>query len=1010
MDISRREQRNVVYGYSDMLVIENGGVNSSLIYASIIVSEEDAATISNNYKMFNPMGLGEVYGRERGFCKRDTDMSMYKGRDSLTHIIFKKKLSVREEDGYIHVPIFLKNKQDCYNIFGAFNRLDIPKEIVDATYNAIVDNSSMPVLEDWKEYITYSLIKNKSYEWAQILKSNSSFGADIDYGFKSVAILYVSKSTIINIITNGLKKHEINIDGCSSMSPEVENIKGLDDYQNMFGQTLAEQITRSFRPKFNPATEELDQKINDFYSVCQFYTPDIEDLNVQKNVIQGTINNLDKNRNTLISGQTGAGKTIMAIGSVCCHAKKPNFNVIVMCPSGLTERWKEGIEKTVPFSIVRIVTNLKEFFEIKQEIDNPIRMRSLWVIISDNTAKINYETRPAVIYDKFRECYICPHCGRKLAYKRNRDRYGHLIRGGGSTYTSGDELTFNTFDDDNATCKLVFEKNSNLPVTGCGQKLWTAATRENSKHWIKLNRVGWIPKDRIKNLKENLEYYLPRMDANAPKTMIQKYHTILKSLTEYETRGSVERYPNRYNISRYIKKHMKNSFDYGIFDEVHLLQGDSLQGDAFGNICNSVWKSIFLTGTMSNGYASGLFYMLFRTQTSKMLDDGFKYDSIKSFSDKYGVKENSKTYTGRYQRVRGVEQFVVDNNSRPKTTKNRDLPGISPTLFADYLLDNTVFVSKRDIKKNLCKYSEIPIGVPMDNELRLAYNRILQNVSNNINRYNVSRRDMRDYIFSASMFLDQPYGMDIRDTDNQIIELCPDTVRNKERELVRIISEKKNAGEKCLIYCEWTQKLEIVNKLVEILKKHDIKAVGIDNSVKLTERQKWLEEQARDGIDAVVLNPALVGTGLNLLDYTTIVFYEIGAKVISIRQASQRSNRINQTHPVEVYFLYYKDSIQEDMLGAISMKMKAATAIEGDFSESALKNMTDDTDILTKLADSISKNEKIVIDESNFEKTEDETENNETETAVSKFNTHFSDRSVFDFNKPKRIMNVSKIA
>ena len=117
--------------------------------------------------------------------------------------------------------------------------------------------------------------------------------------------------------------------------------------------------------------------------------------------------------------------------------------------------------------------------------------------------------------------------------------------------------------------------------------------------------------------------------------MKSKYRNIVKEITNYENSGSIERYPRRYPIAKYIKKHMKNAFDYGIFDEIHLLCGDSLQGNAFGNIVNSCWKTINLTGTLSNGYASGMFYLLFRTQSRQMLADGMDHDSIKKFIDWY---------------------------------------------------------------------------------------------------------------------------------------------------------------------------------------------------------------------------------------------------------------------------------------------------------------------------------------------------------------------------------------
>ena len=45
--------------------------------------------------------------------------------------------------------------------------------------------------------------------------------------------------------------------------------------------------------------------------------------------------------------------------------------------------------------------------------------------------------------------------------------------------------------------------------------------------------------------------------------------------------------------------------------------------------------------------------------------------------------------------------------------------------------------------------------------------------------------------------------------------------------------------------------------------------------------------------------------------FTTLIFYSMGFNLFTLRQASRRSWRINQTAPrVEVYMLYYKDTMQ----------------------------------------------------------------------------------------------------
>ena len=68
----------------------------------------------------------------------------------------------------------------------------------------------------------------------------------------------------------------------------------------------------------------------------------------------------------------------------------------------------------------------------------------------------------------------------------------------------------------------------------------------------------------------------------------------------------------------------------------------------------------------------------------------------------------------------------------------------------------------------------------------------------------------------------------------------------------------------------------------------------------------------------LITNPRCVETGLDLNAFTTIIFYSMGYNLFTLRQASRRSWRINQTAPrVEVYMLYYAD-METSILSAYS--------------------------------------------------------------------------------------------
>ena len=72
-----------------------------------------------------------------------------------------------------------------------------------------------------------------------------------------------------------------------------------------------------------------------------------------------------------------------------------------------------------------------------------------------------------------------------------------------------------------------------------------------------------------------------------------------------------------------------------ILDEIHELKGgDTAQGYAFGQLASCSKKVLGLTGTLLNGYASSLFYILYRMNPELMLSLGFSYSDVGLFIEK----------------------------------------------------------------------------------------------------------------------------------------------------------------------------------------------------------------------------------------------------------------------------------------------------------------------------------------------------------------------------------------
>jgi hypothetical protein len=93
-----------------------------------------------------------------------------------------------------------------------------------------------------------------------------------------------------------------------------------------------------------------------------------------------------------------------------------------------------------------------------------------------------------------------------------------------------------------------------------------------------------------------------------------------------------------------------------------------------------------------------------------------------------------------------------------------------------------------------------------------------------------------------------------------------------------------------------------------------------------------------------------VETGLDLLDFPTIIFYESGYSLHTLRQASRRSWRIGQRRPVRVKFFCYEGTMQTACLRLMGKKLLVALTMEGKFAGEGLQNIDEDDDMLSAIA------------------------------------------------------------
>jgi hypothetical protein len=192
-------------------------------------------------------------------------------------------------------------------------------------------------------------------------------------------------------------------------------------------------------------------------------------------------------------------------------------------------------------------------------------------------------------------------------------------------------------------------------------------------------------------------------------------------------------------------------------------------------------------------------------------------------------------------------------------------------------------------------------------------------------------------------------------------DLPQDMIYPKEQRLIDICKKQKADGRQTWVYVQMSGKRNIQPRLKTLLEAEGLK-VGIlrADTVDPIEREQWIQQNGRD-YDVMISHPQLVSTGLDLFskkpgghNYSTIVFYETGYNLFTMRQAARRAWRIGQPLDCRVYYLYYRGTMQQKAMQLMSRKMAASQALEGEFSEDGLAAMAGEDNMQMALAKQLS--------------------------------------------------------
>jgi len=136
---------------------------------------------------------------------------------------------------------------------------------------------------------------------------------------------------------------------------------------------------------------------------------------------------------------------------------------------------------------------------------------------------------------------------------------------------------------------------------------------------------------------------------------------------------------------------------------------------------------------------------------------------------------------------------------------------------------------------------------------------------------------------------------------------------------VEILEEIFEAGQKALIFSEFTKLSDLIS--FTSVQKLNTPSMVMDGRTKPSDRQSMIDEFSQiSGAALLVLHPKTGGAGLNITAASHVIHYTLNWNPAVEAQATARAYRRGQEDPVFVHRLYYLNSVDELVLGALNKK------------------------------------------------------------------------------------------
>ena len=734
-----------------------------------------------------------------------------------------------------------------------------------------------------------------------------------------------------------------------SSTQEHDKVLPLHDFIDQFGEGLLANIEAAHPARYQTPSEKRTAVMQSLKRVP---------FEAQAEAVQAISTLLldDNAPAGILNGEMGTGKTIMGIAtSAVAHAEGKAKRFLVLSPPHLVYKWRREILDTVHNAKVWVLNGPDTLQSLLKLKSAPAHDGPEYVVLGRVRMRMGYHWKP--VYQTKTLKREVGHDGitaqtANLAFVRCPD-CGALIKN-----EEGELMSPSHFPSD-----------QQLSCASCHSPLWTLRRQRQGDNLGKtvsralqtLPTIGKVTAGRL------LDGFGERYLAKALTDNIYELVNLLDEDGEFVfNERQAERIERKlaktqfafgqgdYQASEFIKRYFpRGFFDWLIIDEAHEYKNaGAAQGQAMQVLAGCVKQCLLLTGTLMGGYAEDLFYLLWRTMPSVMMQDGYRYHRGKlgsaamAFSQEHGIIK---------------EVMKVSDDANHKTAKGKSVrvsqtraPGFGPLGVAKYVLPYTVFVKLKDMGAGILPdYQEHFVDVGMDEAMRMHYDAMELGLMERLRKaLVVGDQTLLGVVMNALLaWPDCAFREEVvkHPRTHETLAYIPalfdaQTPTPKEQQLIALVKANKQQGRRTLVYTVYTGKRDTASRLKALLSAEGLKCAVLRASVKTEDREDWILEQVDRGIDVLITNPELVKTGLDLLEFPSIVFTNTGYNVYTLMQAARRSWRIGQRDDVDVTFLGYQGSAQMACLELMAKKIAVTQSTSGDMPDNGLDVLNSDGD------------------------------------------------------------------